>query len=67
MSGSMSREWKRTVWQAPQARRTAPRHFLTLPTYACQSLPAHGKCSHAGRFVYHEKIGVRARFAVLVD
>ena len=31
MSGSMSREWKRTVWQAPQARRTAPRHFLTLP------------------------------------
>lgn len=28
MSGSMSREWKRTVWQAPQARRTAPRHFL---------------------------------------
>lgn len=32
MSGSMSREWKRTVWQAPQARRTTPRHFLTLPT-----------------------------------
>lgn len=31
MSGSMSREWKRTVWQAPQARRTTPRHFLTLP------------------------------------
>ncbi len=30
-SGSMSREWKRTVWQAPQARRTTPRHFLTLP------------------------------------
>ncbi|MGK2908726.1 MAG: hypothetical protein ACSLE1_02840 [Sphingobium sp.] len=31
-SGSMSREWKRIVWQAPQARRTTPRHFLTLPT-----------------------------------
>jgi len=34
MSGSMSREWKRTIWQAPQARRTTPRHFLTLPTSA---------------------------------
>jgi hypothetical protein len=30
MSGSMSRGWKRTVWQAPQASRTIPRHLLTL-------------------------------------
>jgi hypothetical protein len=37
MSGSMSREWKRTVWQAPQARRTAPRHFLTLPILTAES------------------------------
>jgi len=40
MSGSMSREWKRTVWQAPQARRTAPRHFLTLPDFAIGGLDA---------------------------
>lgn len=36
-SGSMSREWKRTVWQAPQARRTTPRHFLTLPLATSKS------------------------------
>ena len=41
MSGSMSREWKRIVWQAPQARRTTPRHFLTLP-FRFSGLPLKG-------------------------
>lgn len=56
-SGSMSREWKRIVWQAPQARRTTPRHFLTLPLAECPlSYPRRPKadCQHTAnlsRFV----------------